>query len=196
MNKIILITTISVFCFSANLEGQQLKLLLGGGLELGGDEVYELFFTNGDSSKGRAGQGGFIEAGGLYQLKSVPDLHFRGTMGFKFLLNPTENANTRITRFPVNISANWMIDDNFRLGVGASKHLSAKVIGDGFVQDRDFSSSIGPRLEFAYKGIALTYSHLNYTDQNNMDFDASSFGLAYSGTINFRKKTEAVPKDQ
>lgn len=156
MNRVLLFLGLFFVNFSAGLNAQALKLLLGGGIELGGDEVYELFFTNGDSSSGRAGQGGYLELGGDYQISQVPQLHIRGSVGFKFLLNPSENADTRITRFPVNVSGNWMINDDFRFGLGVSKHLGAKVVGDGFVEDRDFSSSIGPRMELAFKGITAS----------------------------------------
>ncbi|MEL6926220.1 MAG: hypothetical protein AAFO94_19415, partial [Bacteroidota bacterium] len=130
-----------------------------------------------------------IEAGAQYQLPKVPQLLIRGTLGFKFLLNPTENARTRITRFPVHLSANWVIKEDFRLGVGATNHLAAKVVGDGFVEDRDFDSSTGPRFEFAYKGFALSYTIINYTDQSDGEvFSANCFGISYSGTLTFNKK--------
>ena len=132
---------------------QNLKLLLGGGLEFGGDTAYELFFTDGGSSKGRTGQGGFIEAGGQYQFEVASKFLLRASLGFKFLLNTAENASTRITRFPLSLSGNWMLSDDIRLGVGTTTHLAAKVVGDGFFDDKDFNSSIGPRVELAYKRI-------------------------------------------
>ena len=155
---------------------------------MGGDALYELFFTNGESSLGRAGQGGFIDLGVQYQVPAVPKLLLRGTLGYKFLLNPTENANTRVTRLPLTFSTNWMVTENIRLGAGLTKHLSAKVVGDGFVESKELESPWGPRFEVAWKGVTLSYTMLDYTDQNNEIFSANAFGISYNGVINFKKK--------
>lgn len=173
---------------STQVSAQGLKLLAGGGIELGGDELYELFFTNGESTIGRAGQGGFIDLGAQYQVPSAPKLLFRGTIGYKFLLNPTENARTRITRFPLTFSTNWMATEDIRLSLGVSKHLSAQVVGDGFVEDKDLESTWGPRIEAGWKGITLSYTIMDYTDQNNEVFSANAFGISYNSTINFKKR--------
>lgn len=187
MKKRVFFITAFIAMVAMNVHGQKITAFLGGGIEFGGDEVYELFFTNGESSIGTAGQGGFLEAGGQCDFEKIPAFFIRGSAGFKFLLNPTENAATRFTRIPINFSGNWMFTDDIRFGAGFTKHFATRVIGDGFVADKDFTTSLGPRFELAYRGLALSYTFQNYTDQNNIDYSANCIGISYSGTIKLNK---------
>ena len=90
-----------------------IAFVLEGGFEFGGDEVLELLFTNGDTQKLTAGQGGTIAAGLQFHPASVPRLSIAGTIGYKFVTNASENANVGITRvvaqewarFGVNVNA-------------------------------------------------------------------------------------------
>lgn len=165
------------------LNSQNAKFLIGGGIEFGGDPVYELQFTNGESQDFPAGQGGFIEAGGQFHIPNLQKLFLRASVGYKFLLNASENANTRLTRVPVTLLANWKTAKRIRFGLGVTAHTNTKVDGDGFVPDLDFETAIGPRLELAYRNFALTYTILKYTDEMNETYDASSIGLAVTGTF-------------
>ena len=189
MRRTLLIILCLFFIYSENAFSQNVKFILGGGISFGGDEVYELKFTDGGSSKGVAGQGGFFDVGVQYVVPNLPKLFFRGTVGYKFLLNPTENANTKITRIPLTVLANWKVQNKIRIGLGITTHTNTKVDGDGFVDDRDLKSSVGPRFEIAYKQFALTYTILNYTDKATDEvFSANAFGLSISGTIPLTKK--------
>ncbi len=70
------------FCFllislfnSVNLSSQSTekplnnKFLLEFGIEYGGDEILQVFFTNGEDQKMLAGQGLFIGFGGQFEIK-------------------------------------------------------------------------------------------------------------------------------
>ena len=65
---------IIILCIAASIQttwGQEpvkknspVRFIIGAGLELGGDEVAEVYFTNGNTQSVRAGQGGSIAVGG------------------------------------------------------------------------------------------------------------------------------------
>src|SRR5690606_17030248 len=131
------------------------KFLIEGGIEYGGDEIMEVFFTNGEDQTMLAGQGGYIAVGGELQFAKVKQLMLRASIGIKYNTTAADNANIRLTRLPVHLTPFWRINDDFRLGVGVTTHMNAKLKGDGFVSDVDFTSSVGPRFEFGYKWIAL-----------------------------------------
>ncbi|HMO33112.1 MAG TPA: hypothetical protein PKE63_01160 [Lacibacter sp.] len=159
------------------------KFLIEGGVEYGGDEVLQVFFTNGEDQTMRAGQGGLIAVGGELQFKRVKQLMFRAAIGIKYNTTAAENANIRLTRFPVHLTPFWKINDAFRLGVGITTHLNPVLKGDGFFPDINFSSTAGPRFELGYKWIALTYTTLTYQAKSGTSYAAGSIGAILSLTL-------------
>lgn len=159
------------------------KFLIETGVEFGGDEILQVFFTNGEDQTMRAGQGGLIAVGGEMQFKQVKQLMVRAAIGIKYNTTAADNANIRLTRFPVHLTPFWKINDAFRLGVGITTHLNPVLKGDGFVQDISFTSTGGPRFEMGYKWIALTYTSLNYKAQTGDTYAAGSFGVLLSLTL-------------
>ena len=158
------------------------KFLVEGGIEFGGDEILQVFFTNGEDQTMRAGQGGLVAVGGELQFGNLKQLMLRTSIGIKYNTTAADNANIRLTRFPVHLTPFWKINDDFRFGVGITTHLSPRLKGDGFVDDVDFTSSAGPRFEFGYKWIALTYTSVNYKVAGET-FSAGSFGACLSFTF-------------
>lgn len=163
------------------------NFLIEGGIEYGGDEILQIFFTNGEDQTMRAGQGGCIAVGGELQFSSVKQLMLRATIGLKYNTTAADNANIRLTRFPVQLTPFWKINDDFRLGVGVTTHLNPSLKGDGFFPDVAFNSTIGPRFEFGYKWIALTYTAISYEDESGESFSASSIGASVSLTFPNKK---------
>lgn len=178
-----------VFLTTNQAFGQQVegpltaKLLIEAGIEYGGDEILQVFFTNGEDQTMRAGQGGYINVGGELQLSSVKQLIVRASIGIKYSTTAADNANIRLTRFPVHLTPFWKINNDFRLGIGITTHLSPKLKGDGFIPDIAYTSTVGPRFEFGYKWIALTYTAISYEDEFGKSFSASSIGASISFTL-------------
>ncbi len=158
-----------------------------GGIEYGGDEILEVFFTNGEDQTMRAGQGGLIAVGGQLEFANVKQLMLRASIGIKYNTTAAENANIRLTRFPVTLTPFWKINDDFRLGVGLTSHINPTLKGDDFLPDVDYSSTLGPRFEFGYKWIALTYTAISYKDEVGASFAANSIGASISFTIPNKK---------
>jgi hypothetical protein len=156
------------------------KFLIEGGIEYGGDEILKVLFTNGGDQTMKAGQGGFLAVGGHFEFNQVKNLMIRASIGVKYNTTAADNANIRLTRFPLVVIPYWKIKDNFRVGIGVTSHQQVRLKGDGFFSDVDFKSSIGPRFEFGYKWVALTYTAVNYKVKNDDTYSASSIGMSAS----------------
>lgn len=159
------------------------KFLIEGGIEYGGDEILEVLFTTGGSQTILAGQGGYVAVGGEFKHANISALMLRATLGIKYNTTAADNANIRLTRIPINLVAYYKPTDDIRIGVGAATHPNGRFKGDGFVEDVDFTSSIGPRFEVGYKWIALTYTSVNYMNESNEKVGAGSIGLSLSMTL-------------
>jgi hypothetical protein len=192
MKRIIFVLLLGLILTSIQVFAQQseqpvtAKFLLEGGIEYGGDEILQVFFTNGEDQTMRAGQGGSISVGGELQFTSVKQFMLRAAIGIKYNTTAADNANIRLTRYPVYLTPFWKINDDFRLGVGITTQLNPKLKGDDFVPDVAFTSTMGPRFEFGYRWIALTYTALSYEDETGESFSASSIGASVS--VTFPKK--------
>ncbi len=189
MKKIIFVLHLGLFLTTFQVLAQQsdqnliAKFLIEGGIEYGGDEILQVFFTNGEDQTMRAGQGGYIAVGGQLQFSSVKQFMLRASIGIKYNTTAADNANIRLTRLPLNLTPYWKINEDFRLGVGVTTHINPVLKLDGFGSDVAFTSAVGPRFEFGFKWIALTYTAISYEDETGESFSASSIGASISLTL-------------
>lgn len=189
MKKLVLSLLVGLFLASFQAFSQDsqpavsAKFLIEGGIEYGGDELLTVYFTNGEDQTMRAGQGGFIAVGGQFGFPQFDKIMVRTTVGFKYNTTAADNANIRLTRLPLKLMPFWKINDDFRLGIGITSHQSIKLNGDDYLADVAFKSSVGPRVEFGYKWIALTYTAIDYRSPDQETFSASSLGLSVSFVI-------------
>lgn len=159
------------------------RLLLGGALELGGDNVAKVYFTNGQDQSVKAGQGGSVSVGAQFQFKGIDRLLLRTTVGYKYLTTQADNAHIRLTRVPIHLTANWMAHKNVRLGAGLVTHQAIKFHADGIGDNMTFDAATGPVFEVAYRGIGLSYTAMTYKDQTNHTYSANAIGLTVSGVL-------------
>lgn len=176
------LTTIQAFAQQSD-QNLTAKFLLEGGIEYGGDEILQVFFTNGEDQTMRAGQGGYISVGGQLQFSNVKQLMLRASIGIKYNTTAANNANIRLTRLPLNLTPFWKINADFRLGVGVTTHLNPILYGDDYFPDVTFTSKVGPRIEFGYKLIALTYTAISYEHESGESVSAGSIGASISFTL-------------
>ena len=160
-----------------------LRFLVVAGMEFGGDPVAEVYFTDGKTQSVRAGQGVSLAIGGQFQVPKAEKLLFRATVGYKYVTTAADNAHIRLTRVPINLTANWMALKNLRLGAGIANQQNIQFKADGLGQDAKLKSNTGPVFELAYHGVGLTYTAMNYKDQQNANYSANAFGLSFSTTI-------------
>jgi hypothetical protein len=171
------------FAQQSEKKASPVRLLLGGALELGGDEVAEVYFTNGNTQSVKAGQGGSIALGGQFQFSKLEKLLLRATVGYKYVTTEADNAHIRLTRVPVILTANWMATKKLRLGGGLAMHRNIRFKADGIGQDILFNGASGPTFEVAYSGIGLTYTAMTYQDQAKHSYSANAIGLSFSLTV-------------
>jgi hypothetical protein len=165
-----------------------LQLLLGGALELGGDQVAEIFFTNGESQFVRAAQGITGFAGGQLKFRDLEPLVLRGSIGIKYVTTAADNAHIRLTRIPLAFTAGWMITPDIRLSAGVVTHQSIRFRADGVGEDLDFQAAAGPVFEVAWKGVGFSFTPMTYTDEFGDTYSARAFGLTFSGVVRTRKQ--------
>lgn len=90
MKRIVFVLCLGLFLFIDQVFAQQstspltVKFLIESGIEYGGDELLQVFFTNGGHQKMRAGQGGFIAFGGQLQFANVKQIMLRTSIGIKY----------------------------------------------------------------------------------------------------------------
>jgi hypothetical protein len=159
------------------------RFLITGALEFGGDEVAEVYFTNGNTQSVKAGQGGSLGVGAQLQLPAIEQLLLRATVGFKYVTTEADNAHIRLTRVPIVLTGNFMASKRIRLGAGLAMHRSIRFKADGIGPDITFKPASGPTFEVAYRGIGLTYTSMKYKDQSNLSYSANSFGVSFSLTV-------------
>ncbi len=80
MQRIISVLTLLILLAATQVFAQQpekplkAKFLVEAGIEYGGDEILEVFFTNGEDQTMRAGKGGFTAVEGGFQFSNVKQL--------------------------------------------------------------------------------------------------------------------------
>ncbi len=193
MKKVFLALCLGLLFTSTQVFSQQAekavstKLLIEAGFDFGGDEILQVFFTNGSDQKMRAGQGINLGIGGELQFANMKHFMLRSAISLKWTPTAADDANIMFLRFPVHLTPFWKINDDFRLGVGITTHLNPKLRGDGFFPDVTYTSTSGPRFEFGYKWAALTYTPITYNDSQGESFSGNSIGISFSGTLPNRR---------
>ena len=143
----------------------------------------EVYFTNGSTQSVRAGQGISVAVGGEFQVPSVEKLRLRGTVGYKYVTTAADNAHIRLTRVPVQLTANWLLTEQLRAGAGVALHRGIQFTADGIGEDITFAGAAGPVFELAYRGVGLQYTAMTYTDQYRKSYAASAIGLTFTAVI-------------
>jgi hypothetical protein len=155
------------------------RFLIRGALDIGGDHVAEVYFTNGEKQSVKAGQGGSIAIGGEFQMPHAERLLLYATVGYKYVTTQADNVHIRLTRVPFLVTANWMLTKKLRLGAGVANHQAIRFKTDGLGEDISFGSATGPTFELAYSGIGLTYTAMTYKDQDKHSYSANAIGLSF-----------------
>jgi hypothetical protein len=146
-------------------------------LELGGDDLATVSFTNGDTQNVKAGQGATLAAGGYIRPVAESPFSIRGVVGYKFLTTAATNADIGLTRVVAQLVGDYKLNQNWWVGLGAVHHANTKLNGDGYFQDVAFADSTGVSTELGWRWAALQYTKISYTDELGGSWDASSVGL-------------------
>ena len=146
-------------------------------VEAGGDDVITLNFTNGGSQTLSAGQGGTFAAG--VRVRPVPTVPLSGfaSVGYKFVLNASDNANIRLTRIPVELGARGEITRDIWAELAYTRHMAITLHGDDFFRDVDFEPASGATLAGGWRWIGASYTAIRYTSEDGDEVDASNVGI-------------------
>ena len=74
------------------------RFLAGIALEFGGDQLAEVYFTDGSTQGINAGQGGSLFAGGQFRLNRKETFFLRATAGIKYVTTKADNVHIRLDR--------------------------------------------------------------------------------------------------
>jgi hypothetical protein len=161
---------------------------LGGALELGGDQVAQVYFTNGEDQSVNAGQGGSILLGLEYGFNKYFSL--RSVIGYKYVTTAATNANITLTRFPMRLSGVVHFTPKWWASLGYATQQRIVFKGDGIIDNFNLSTSGGAHVELGYNNIFLNYTGMKYKDNLNGTYDASCFGVGF--LLPLKKKTKTV----
>ena len=182
------VTTITIIATAQDeTKYRPVRLLLSGALEFGGDEIAKVLFTNGEDQSVNAGQGGTISVGTQIEFPNVEKFLLRASIGYKYLTTQADNVHIRLTRVPVQFTANFMATEKLRFSAGLVTHAGIKFNSGGLGGNMTYKSNVGPVFEIAYYGVGISFTALQYKDQNNKSYSANAFGITFSGVIPGKK---------
>ena len=166
-------------------KGPFFGFVVAGAGEFGGDAVATVDFTDGSSQDVNSGQGVTLAVGGEFRPSYTSPLALRATVGYKLVTTKATNVDITLTRVPVEVIGAYEFDNGFWAGAGVVHHASVnfKVDDESF----PFESATGPTVRVGWRWVAASFTSMNYTDEEGNDYDASSFGLAFSHTFGRRR---------
>lgn len=178
----IILFSISINSFSQDTKKKPspVRFLITTALELGGEEIAEVYFTNGEKQGVRAGQGISLGVGGQLQIPGAELFMLRSTVGFKYVTTAADNAHIRLTRIPIVVTGNYLATPKLRFAAGLSMHQNIQFKTDGLGGDLKFNAANGPVFEIAYAGVGLTYTAMKYKSQSSQSYSANAIGLSFS----------------
>ena len=162
------------------------RFLVRGGFDYGGDKVAEIDFEDGSKQSVTAGNGGWIGVGAEYRVPALKKLLFHATLGYKYVTTKADNAHIRLSRVPIQLTANWMATKRLRLGAGLTSHQAVRFKSGGYADDLTLRAAIGPTVELAYGVIGVTYTSMSYLDQTDEKYSANAIGVSL--TLAFPKR--------
>jgi len=140
-----------IFTSAAFAQDRAWQYTGGAMLTAGGDPVFKGRYTDGTKVD--------INAGSLVDLRFGVNVNLRPTLDIQTTLGIhndgifSSDANASFTRFPLEVMGFYQLNNNYRIGAGLRKSLSAKLNTEGianYVRDADYKSSVGNVLEFQY----------------------------------------------
>lgn len=179
MKKIIIALLFVNSLFSQVKEGKT-RFLITGSIEFGGDDLAYLYYEDGHTQSINAGQGGTISIGADFELSKRKDIFFRTTIGYKYLTSSADNVHVRLTRIPIELTANYNFAKKFWIGTGVVTHTGIKLNFDGLAPNEKYKTALGPILKFGYGGLGISYTIMSYKDQYGFKYSANSFGLNFA----------------
>jgi hypothetical protein len=168
----------------------EIRPLLKSGIDIGGETLVTVQFTNGDRESVRGNEGFYI-GGGAAILDAPRNMEYHLTLAYKIAVINASNGDVEWTRFPLEALAFYRFP-RARVGGGLTYHLNPKLDGSGVVGGLDvkFKNALGLVLQADWlitQKIALggRYTFLEYDAKGNFSGTGQANGLGVTFSINF-----------
>ncbi|MFT3917204.1 MAG: hypothetical protein QM704_24880 [Anaeromyxobacteraceae bacterium] len=176
-------------------EVRRVGLLLRMVLDVGGEQLGVVSYSDGSKAKLRAGQLGTFAAGFLYRAEAPWALE--ATFGYKFDQANASNGSVKFTRLPVDVIASYALDRH-RFGVGPTLHLSPKysctfgATECQGVREVKFDTAVGGIAQYAFQlprgssgyELGARFTVVKYKASGALlELDGKSFGFFFGGWL-------------
>jgi hypothetical protein len=104
-------------------------------------------------------------------------------VGIKYVTTKADNAHIRLTRIPLQLTANYIAANKIRLAAGMVTHQAIRLNFDGLGENAKLTSSPGLVLEAGYGPFALSYTFMTYKDNASRSYSANAIGITISGVF-------------
>lgn len=144
-------------------------------LELGGDSVNTVLFSDGSTQDVRAGQGGTLALGGHYRAAGS-SFDLVTTVGFKFVTTKATNASIGINRGVLQALALYDPSASLWIGAGPVLHFANSFDAGGLGDDIAFDPAFGLTLQTGWRWLGASYTLMKYQGGGRV-YDANAFGV-------------------
>jgi len=157
------------------------NVFVQGGLHVGGDELIEAEFDNGDDEDIKAGELISLSVGVGTDLDENTEA--RLMVGVKFDSINADNGDIDFFRYPVTALVMYKTSEKISIGGGVTYHLNPGLSGDGVasVVDVDFDDALGFVLGAEYQLSNGGYAGIQFTsidyEVSGIDVSGNSIGL-------------------
>lgn len=178
------IFSLMLILFTHQVNAIENHLLLGLGLDFGGNKIAEAFFTNGDNVDIRSHEG-IALAGGIYSL-FTDNLGLQATVGYKSDSANAKNGDISFKRIPMELLAMYQVE-NHRIGGGLAYHMNteyeckADSICDVSIE---YDNALGAVISYDYsiKASETKGTYLIGAKYSNMTYNPVKSGKSLNGS--------------
>ena len=175
-------------CGRFGAQAAEIRPLVKAGVDVGGDTMVTVVFTDGDTQKVRANDG-FYLGGGAAIIDDAQDMEYHVTLAYKFALIDGDNGDIEWTRIPLEALAFYRFQ-HVRFGGGLTYHINPKLEGSGLVGglDVEFKNALGVVLQADWRiteliASAARYTFLEYDAEGAFTGSAKSNGVGVTFSI-------------
>jgi len=188
IREILFFVALAALASSRAVSAGELRWLVKGGVDFGGDTIQTVPFTDGSTSSIKANEGVYLAGGGAY-VSDAHDFESHLSIGWKYTSVTASNGDVTFTRYPIE----WLFFynlDTVRVGGGPAYHLNPKLKGSGAASNIEttYDNAFGLILQGDYRftdnfAIGLRYTVLKYKATDASDAQANGLGITVSGTF-------------
>lgn len=170
-------------------DAAEVKPFLKAGIDLGGDRIVDVVFTDGSRDSIKANEG-FYFGGGASIVNDAGTIEVELSVSYKTAAVTGDNGDVDFGRFPLEALIFYRLE-KFRLGGGLTYHVDPNVDGSGILSsvNLDFDNALGLVLQGDYRfgehfTLGLRYTSIKY--EASAPFSGSVKGNGLGITAGYR----------